>query len=80
MTDVSRRLVFGRQLDVRIVRAHRPDDDQALTGAQVFGYLAKSATKTASDDMPTTSAHARRLRSTIADLDLRARVSTRRRH
>jgi hypothetical protein len=73
--DVPRRLVFGRQLDVRIVRARRPDDDQALTGAQVAGYLAKYATKTATDDMPITSAHARRLQTTNADLDLRARVA-----
>jgi hypothetical protein len=72
--DVARRLVFGRQLDVRIVRAHRPDDDQALTGAQVSGYLAKYSTKTASDDVAITTAHGRRLQITIADLDLRARV------
>ena len=39
-SDVTRRLVFGRQFDVRVVRSHRPDDDQALTAAQVAGYLA----------------------------------------
>lgn len=74
--DVARRLVFGRQLDVRIVHSHRPDDDQALTGAQVAGYLAKYATKTGSDDIVTTTAHHRRLQATIADLDLRGRVAT----
>lgn len=70
--DVPRRLVFGRQLDVRIVRTRRPDDHQALTGAQVSGYLAKYDTKTAADEIPITTVHARRLRNTIAHLDLRA--------
>jgi len=74
--DVARRLVFGRQLDVRVVRAHRPDDGQALTAGQVAGYLAKYSTKTASDDVATTTAHHRRLQTTIADLDLRAQVAT----
>jgi hypothetical protein len=74
--DVSRRLVFGRQLDVRIVRSHRPDDDQALSAGQVAGYLAKYATKTATDDTTVTTAHHRRLQTTIADLDLRARVAS----
>jgi hypothetical protein len=74
--DAARRLVFGRQLDVRAVRSHRPDDGQALTAAQVAGYLAKYSTKTASDDVATTSAHHRRLQATIADLDLRAQVAT----
>jgi hypothetical protein len=74
--DLSRRLVFGRQLDVRIVRSHRPDDDQALTAAQVAGYLAKYSTKSASDDVATITAHGRRLQATIADLHLRAQVAT----
>ncbi|GAA1826975.1 hypothetical protein JOF54_001841 [Microlunatus capsulatus] len=74
--DVPRRLVFGRQLDVRVVRSHRPDDDQALTAAQVAGYLAKYSTKTASDDVATSTAHHRRLQATIADLNLRAQVAT----
>jgi replication initiator protein RepSA len=73
--DSDRRLVFGRQLDVRVVRSHRPDDDQALTGAQVAGYLAKYSTKTATDDVATTSAHHRRLQATVADLHLRAQVA-----
>jgi hypothetical protein len=74
--DVARRLVFGRQLDVRVVRSHRPDDDQALTAAQVAGYLAKYSTKTASDDVSTSTTHHRRLQATIADLDLRAQIAT----
>ncbi len=74
--DASRRLVFGRQLDVRIVRSRRPGDDQALTAARVAGYLAKYSTKTASDDVATTTAHYRRLQTTIADLNLRAHVAT----
>jgi hypothetical protein len=74
--DVARRLVFGRQLDVRVVRSHQPDDDQALTAAQVADYLAKYSTKSASDDVATSSAHHRRLQATIADLEVRARVAT----
>ena len=74
--DLSRRLVFGRQLDVRIVRSHRLNDDQALSGAQVAGYLAKYSTKTATDDTTTTTAHGRRLQAAIADLNLRAKVAT----
>jgi hypothetical protein len=73
--DVGRRLVFGRELDVRVVRSHRPDDDQTLTAHQVAGYLAKYSTKTASDDVPTTGAHHRRLQATIADLHIRAQVA-----
>jgi hypothetical protein len=61
---------------VRIVRHHRPNDDQTLTAAEVAGYLAKYSTKTASDDVATTTAHHRRLQATIADLDLRAQVAT----
>lgn len=53
-------------------RSHRPDDDQALTAAQVVSYLAKYATKTAADDTTTTTAHHRRLQATVADLHLRA--------
>lgn len=74
VNDVPRRLVFGRQLDVRIVRS-QPDDDQALTAAQVAGYLAKYATKTATDDTAATTAHHRHLQTTIAELDLRAQVA-----
>ena len=38
-------------------------------------YLAHYATKTATDDVAPTTAHARRLQTTIADLDLRAQVA-----
>lgn len=49
--DVPRRLVFGTQTDIRTVRAgHRPDDpDGPITPGQVAGYLAKYATKDATD-------------------------------
>jgi hypothetical protein len=73
--DLPRRLVFGRQLDVRIVRSQRPDDDQTLSGAQVAGDLAKYSTKTASDDVATATAHGRRLQATITDLNLRAQLA-----
>jgi hypothetical protein len=73
--DVPRRLVFGRQLDVRVVRTHRTDGDQTLTAGQVAGYLAKYATKTATDDTTTTTAHHRRLQAAVADLDIRAQVA-----
>lgn len=52
----ARVLRFGSQLDVRVVRdAHRPDDDTDPSGLtsehveRVAGYLAKYATKAASD-------------------------------
>lgn len=53
-----------------------PTTTQALTAAQVVGYLAKYATKTAADDTTTTTAHHRRLQATVADLHLRAQVAT----
>jgi len=43
----------------------------------VAGYLAKYATKTATDDIAVASAYGRRLRATVADLDLQAQVSPR---
>ena len=66
--DVVRRLRFGTQLDSRpIAAARRTDDpDRALTPEQVAGYLAKYATKSATDSTNTDSPHARRLRATIA--------------
>ena len=50
--DQVRLLVFGRQLNVRVVHTSRRTDDpeQALTPGQVAGYLAKYATKSADDD------------------------------
>jgi hypothetical protein len=73
---VPRRLAFGRQLDVRVGGTHRPDDHQALTALHVAGYLAKYATKTATDDTVGTTAHHRRLQAVVADLDLRARIAS----
>ncbi|GAA2743122.1 plasmid replication initiator protein [Terrabacter aerolatus] len=66
--DLARRLRFGAQLDARpIATARRTDDpDRALTPEQVAGYLAKYATKSATDSTNTDSPHARRLRATIA--------------
>ncbi|GAA2501209.1 replication initiator [Terrabacter carboxydivorans] len=65
--DVVRRLRFGTQLDARpIATGRRTDDpDRALTPEQVAGYLAKYATKSATDSTNTDSPHARRLRATI---------------
>jgi len=68
--DVVRRLRFGTQLDSRpVAAARRTDDpDRALTPEQVAGYLAKYATKSATDSTDTASPHARRLRATIAQV------------
>ncbi|WEV77731.1 hypothetical protein O9K63_14215 [Janibacter cremeus] len=66
-----RRLSFGAQVDARSVTATRVDDpDAPLVGEQVAGYLAKYATKAASDttDPRRASGHYRRLRATIDDL------------
>ncbi|MGO4363103.1 replication initiator [Terrabacter sp. RAF57] len=66
--DLVRRLRFGSQVDARPVRdAHRTDDpERQLEAEQVAGYLAKYATKSATDSTDTTSPHLHRLRSTIA--------------
>ncbi len=47
----TRVLAFGAQVDTRVVRASRrtDDPDAPLTGEQVAGYLAKYATKSATD-------------------------------
>ncbi len=68
--DVVRRLRFGTQLDSRPIAATRrtDDPDRALTPEQVAGYLAKYATKSATDSTNTDSPHARRLRATIAEV------------
>ena len=59
--DAPRLLGFGAQLDARPVRASRrtDDPDTTLTPEQVAGYLAKYATKSATD---TGDAHHRRNR------------------
>jgi hypothetical protein len=52
-------LAFGRQLDARPVRAGRRTDDSnsPLTPEQVAGYLAKYATKSATDPGASDTAH-----------------------
>jgi len=66
--DLARRLRFGAQVDARPVRnAHRTDDpEKQLEAEQVAGYLAKYATKSATDSTDAASPHLHRLRSTIA--------------
>jgi hypothetical protein len=72
--DPARVLAFGRQVDARAVRTSRrtDDPDQTLSPEQVAGYLAKYATKSADDTGATESAHHRRIRATVRDLDARA--------
>jgi len=72
-----RRLRFGTQLDSRpIATARRTDDPgRALTPEQVAGYLAKYATKSASDSGPGHNSHGRRIRSTVTDLAHRAMLA-----
>ncbi len=70
--DTPRRLAFGGQLDVRIVGGHnRPGhaEGESLTAHQVAGYLAQYATKSATDDTPSSTAHQRRLQATITEID-----------
>jgi hypothetical protein len=64
--DVARVLAFGTQVDTRPVRTtSRTDDpDRALTPGQVAGYLAKYATKSATDTEAKDSTHLRRLHAT----------------
>ena len=73
--DVSRRIVFGGQLDVRPVRlgVRTDEPDQPLRPDQVAGYLAKYATKSATDTGPGPNAHGRRLRATLLQLAARGR-------
>jgi len=77
--DVARRLRFGTQLDSRpVAAARRTDDpDRALAPEQVAGYLAKYATKSATDSTATNSPHARRLRATIEAVADRIRTDAR---
>jgi hypothetical protein len=79
--DPSRVLAFGRQLDARPVKTGRrtDDPDRTLTPEQVAGYLAKYATKSATDTGNTQSPHHRRLRATARDLATRARTQARER-
>jgi hypothetical protein len=77
--DPDRALAFGRQLDARPVKTGRrtDDPDRALTPEQVAGYLAKYATKSATDTGNTDSLHHRRLRGVARDLATRARSADR---
>jgi len=67
--DLVRRLRFGAQVDARPVRdTHRTDDpEKQLEAEQVAGYLAKYATKSATDSTDPGSPHLHRLRATIAE-------------
>ncbi|GGN07980.1 plasmid replication initiator protein [Terrabacter tumescens] len=78
--DVTRRLRFGTQLDSRpIAAARRTDDpDRSLSPEQVAGYLAKYATKSATDSTDIDSSHARRLRATIVAVADRIHADARR--
>jgi hypothetical protein len=62
-----RRLRFGTQLDARPIRTrNRTDDpDRELVPEQVAGYLAKYATKSASDTLDADNPHRQRLRHAI---------------
>jgi hypothetical protein len=77
--DPTRVLAFGRQLDARPVKTGRrtDDPDRTLTPEQVAGYLAKYATKSATDTGNTDSPHHRRLRAIARDLATRARSASR---
>jgi len=71
--DVPRVLAFGTQVDTRPVRTlSRTDDpDRELTPGQVAGYLAKYATKSATDTEAKDSSHLRRLHATARALAAR---------
>jgi hypothetical protein len=76
--DPARRLAFGRQVDARPVRTGRRTDDpsRVLDPEQVAGYLAKYATKSATDTGGTDNLHHRRIRATTRALAGRARTAT----
>jgi len=77
--DPCRVLAFGRQLDARPVRIGRrtDDPDQALTGEQVAGYLAKYATKSTGDTGAGDNPHHRRIRATVRLLAARTKAAER---
>lgn len=72
--DPERLLAFGRQIDARPISARRRPDDptRVLVPEQVAGYLAKYATKSATDDDSGEDEHRRRLRRTCRQLAIRA--------
>lgn len=77
VNDVPRRLRWGKQLDVRVVRDGTRTDDPAgpLTPEQVAGYLAKYATKDASGVRDQPRPHLKRLEKTCGELAARAVTS-----
>jgi hypothetical protein len=68
--DTARVLAFGAQVDTRPVRTSRrtDDPDRELTPEQVAGYLAKYATKSATDTTTKNTHHLRRLHATAGRL------------
>jgi hypothetical protein len=70
----TRVLAFGAQVDTRVVRASRRTDDPdgPLSAEQVAGYLAKYATKSATDTESLDNPHLRRLHATTRDLAAQA--------
>jgi hypothetical protein len=70
----TRVLAFGAQVDTRVVLASRrtDDPDAPLSAQQVAGYLAKYATKSATDAQARDNPHLRRLHATARDLAAKA--------
>ncbi|GAB3055140.1 plasmid replication initiator protein [Intrasporangium mesophilum] len=68
--DAVRTLRFGAQVDVRPIKTrHRTDDpERQLAPEQVAGYLAKYATKSATDTVNEGNPHWRRLRVTLGQV------------
>lgn len=80
--DMARRLAWGRQLDVRIVRNGSRTDDPSgpLTPEQVAGYLAKYATKDAAGIREQPRPHLKHIEQTchvLADRAIAADPGTR---
>jgi hypothetical protein len=75
--DPDRAFAFGQQLDARPVRISRrtDDPDRALTPEQVAGYLAKYATKSATDSGNTDDPHHARIRVVSRSLHSRAQAA-----
>ena len=70
----TRVLAFGAQVDTRVVRASRrtDDPDAPLSAEQVAGYLAKYATKSATDTEARDNPHLRLLHATARHLAAQA--------
>jgi hypothetical protein len=67
--DLVRRLRFGAQVDTKPIqtRSRVDDPDRELAPEQVAGYLAKYATKSATDSVDGGNPHLRRLRAVLAE-------------